>query len=89
MHKKRTHATPGGHPVSKPHTATSHSDALPIHAEHNGKPTATEHDIRTLAHAKWQAAGCPAGDGFDFWLAAEQELTCSGSVSALPPCKTQ
>ena len=79
MHKIRTHATPSGHPVSKPHTATSLTEVLPLHAERNGKPTATEDDIRSLAHAKWQAAGCPLGDGSDFWLAAEQELACDGS----------
>jgi len=79
MHRKRTHATPSGHPVTKPHTATAHPEAVPVHAERNGKPTATEDDIRTLAHAKWEAAGYPPGDGFDFWLAAEQELACNGS----------
>lgn len=79
MHKKRTHAMPSGHEVSKPHAATSLPEALPLLTERNGKPTATEDDIRTLAHTKWQAAGCPPGDGFDFWLAAEQELACDGS----------
>jgi len=79
MHKKRTHATPSGHSVSKSHAATSHPDSLPVHAERNGKPTATEDDIRTLAHAKWEAAGCPPGDGSDFGFAAEQELGCDGS----------
>lgn len=29
--------------------------------------------IRTLAHAKWEAAGKPEGGELDFWLAAEQE----------------
>lgn len=79
MHKKRTHATLSGHAVSKSHAATSHADALPVHVERNGKPTVTEDDIRMLAHTKWEAAGCPPGDGFDFWLAAEQELACNGS----------
>lgn len=31
--------------------------------------------IRDLAYAKWEAAGQPPGDGTDFWLAAERELT--------------
>lgn len=35
---------------------------------------ACEDEIRLLAHRKWEAAGCPAGDGFDFWLDAEREL---------------
>jgi hypothetical protein len=33
-----------------------------------------EDEIRLLAHRKWEAAGCPAGDGFEFWLDAEREL---------------
>ena len=35
---------------------------------------ACEEEIRELAYAKWEAAGCPSGDGFDFWLEAEQEV---------------
>jgi hypothetical protein len=81
MHKKRTHTTPNGHQVSKLHTATIHSDAMPVHPAGNVKPTVTEDDIRILAHAKWEAAGCPPGDGFDFWLAAELEVACNDSVS--------
>lgn len=30
--------------------------------------------VRLLAHGKWEAAGCPAGDGVDFWLEAEREV---------------
>jgi hypothetical protein len=30
--------------------------------------------IRELAYIKWEAAGCPCGDGVEFWLAAEAEL---------------
>ena len=30
--------------------------------------------IRVLAHQKWEAAGCPEGDGMEFWLDAEQEI---------------
>ncbi|MBS0266872.1 MAG: DUF2934 domain-containing protein [Planctomycetes bacterium] len=33
-----------------------------------------EDAIRHRAYYKWEAAGKPAGDGVDFWLAAEQEL---------------
>lgn len=35
---------------------------------------AQEDAIRTLAHSKWEAAGCPSGDGVDFWLEAEREV---------------
>ncbi|MEZ6136730.1 MAG: DUF2934 domain-containing protein [Pirellulaceae bacterium] len=42
---------------------------------------AQEEAIRVLAHEKWKAAGCPAGDGVDFWLDAEQEVTTEQSGS--------
>lgn len=30
--------------------------------------------IRSLAYLNWEAAGCPAGDGVEFWLEAEREI---------------
>ena len=33
--------------------------------------------LRTRAFLKWEAAGCPAGDGVLFWLEAERELQSS------------
>ena len=30
--------------------------------------------IQILAYQKWEAAGKPAGDGIQYWLAAEKEL---------------
>lgn len=33
-----------------------------------------EDEIRRRAYHKWQAAGCPSGDGVQFWLEAEREL---------------
>lgn len=35
---------------------------------------ARDEAIRALAFRKWEAAGCPAGDGFEFWLEAEREV---------------
>lgn len=35
--------------------------------------------IRALAHSKWEAAGCPAGDGLEFWLEAEREVNAERS----------
>jgi len=29
---------------------------------------------RPLAYRKWQEAGCPNGDGVQFWLDAEKEI---------------
>jgi hypothetical protein len=49
----------------------------------NQQPTdAREEAIRALAHSKWEAAGCPAGDGFDFWLEAEREVNAKRSGSS-------
>lgn len=36
--------------------------------------TPREENIRELAHQKWEAAGCPDGDGMALWLEAEREL---------------
>lgn len=48
----------------------------------NGQPTDADVEaIRTLAHSKWEAAGCPAGDGVDFWLHAEREVHADPSGS--------
>lgn len=33
-----------------------------------------EDRIRKLAYSKWVAAGCPPGDGVNFWCEAEAEL---------------
>ena len=37
--------------------------------------------IRELAHHKWEAAGFPPGDGFDFWLEAEREVKANQPAS--------
>jgi hypothetical protein len=41
----------------------------------NGKPV-SEDAIRLRAYQIWAAAGMPEGDGVQFWLKAEQELSC-------------
>lgn len=40
-----------------------------------------EETTRTPVHRKWEAAGCPAGDGFDFWLEAERKVNTKRSKS--------
>lgn len=35
----------------------------------------SEDRIRERAYLKWQAAGCPDGDGVAFWLEAEREVS--------------
>jgi hypothetical protein len=37
--------------------------------------TSTEDKIRSRAYSKWEKAGCPPGDGINFWLEAEGEIT--------------
>jgi hypothetical protein len=37
--------------------------------------TSCEDKIRDLAYEKWQASGCPEGDGVEFWLEAEREIS--------------
>jgi hypothetical protein len=36
-------------------------------------------DIQLCAFHKWEAAGKPTGDGTQFWLEAERELSVSGT----------
>lgn len=38
--------------------------------------------IRELAYIKWETAGCPCGDGVEFWLAAEAELVSKSQPEA-------
>lgn len=40
---------------------------------------ACEEAIRELAYQKWEEAGCPSGDGHDFWLDAEREVVAARS----------
>jgi hypothetical protein len=35
----------------------------------------TEEEVRMAAYYRWIDACCPPGDGVDFWLDAEEELT--------------
>lgn len=30
-------------------------------------------EVRRAAYQRWREAGCPAGDGASFWLAAEED----------------
>ena len=38
------------------------------------KTSPDEQTVRDLAYLKWTDAGCPHGDGVEFWLEAEREL---------------
>ncbi len=36
-----------------------------------------EAKIREQAYLLWEEAGCPEGDGSEFWVQAEQNVNCS------------
>ncbi len=42
-------------------------------------PENGDETIRELAYGKWEASGCPTGDGLEFWLQAEQEVKTAES----------
>ncbi|AWM42299.1 hypothetical protein C1280_18280 [Gemmata obscuriglobus] len=49
-------------------------------AQPSTEPAAVDDEkVRALAYSLWERAGRPAGDGGEFWLRAEQELTQRGS----------
>jgi hypothetical protein len=63
--------------VADPNATLTLSGELGCESEHiesHPPMNACEDEIRLLAHRKWEAAGCPAGDGIDFWLNAEREV---------------
>jgi len=48
-------------------------------------PVHDDNAIRLAAYYKWEQAGCPCGDGVQFWLEAEREIRGdAGSAEALP-----
>jgi hypothetical protein len=57
-------------------TYESQSTAAP-RGDQAHDPDAIEESIRVLAYFKWEAAGSPEGDGVDYWLEAEREVTAN------------
>jgi hypothetical protein len=57
------------HPVSLLSAAVATADKALIGA------LAVREDIQLCAFHKWEAAGRPSGDGVQFWLEAEKELS--------------
>jgi hypothetical protein len=77
----------GDEPMSKKHaspvhTASSHPtnepkpDSASVLAKPspNDKPPSQE-AVRLCAYQRWETAGKPGGNGINFWLEAEQELS--------------
>jgi hypothetical protein len=48
------------------------------------KHQGTHNQIRERAHLLWQEAGCPEGDGVEFWLQAENELQAGQKPAPYP-----
>ena len=44
------------------------------HEEQNSTAAMCCEKIRERAYYNWVSAGCPCGDGVEFWLQAENEL---------------
>jgi hypothetical protein len=57
------------------------SDSEPGQPYHKNPHDEFDMAVRELAYFKWEAAGFPEGDGFDFWLEAERELRANQSPS--------
>jgi hypothetical protein len=65
MAKQRTHAARGSGSVTEILTQSARI----------GRPTAENHEgIAALAHALWQARGCPDGSPEEDWFQAKQTL---------------
>ena len=74
-HEKQDHQT--GQELSR--RALEHSQQAHQHTEQAHRDFVNEHgfgheDIATLAHALWQARGCPEGSPEEDWFHAVQEL---------------
>jgi len=81
-HQHKHASLPDAGPA-KPTAPTKAAVALSDN-DHNGKLVSDE-DLRLCAYQKWEAAGKPAGDGVEFWLAAEQELRKGNTEKFVEP----
>ena len=81
-HEKQDHQT--GHERSR--RALEHSQQAYQHSEQAHQDAVNEHgiamfghqEIAVLAHALWQARGCPEGSPEEDWFHAAQELRARG-----------
>jgi hypothetical protein len=49
-------------------------ETMPAKPRKAAAPELTDREIAQRAYQRWQARGCPLGDGREDWLAAEAEL---------------
>lgn len=74
---RRTFRIQGGRVTARPADPLPSPPVAPepvVEAAPVAPAVPTDEQVRTLAYQKWEAAGCPPGDGVAFWRAAEQEL---------------
>ena len=71
-HHRKHAALPQSRAVA-PTTATQ--TAVASGDKSQNAPLVSAEEIRFCAYRKWEVAGKPTGDGIQFWLEAEQELT--------------
>lgn len=67
--------------ASLPPTESLASETLE-EAACTGTTKPCEESIRQRAYEQWQAAGCPEGDGVEFWLEAEREVASQATPGA-------
>ena len=60
-------------PAAKITAPTRTTRKKAVKSKENEKPDIND-AIRELAHLKWESAGCPEGDGTEFWYEAEREI---------------
>jgi hypothetical protein len=58
-----------------PTTPTTAEPAVAVGEKGREARSVCSDDIRLRAYRKWEDAGKPTGDGVQFWLESEQELT--------------
>lgn len=61
--------------LTAPRNAKSETKAVVAIVPSSNCQPLSEEDIRLRAYRKWEAAGKPEGDGVQFWLEAEQDLS--------------
>ena len=72
---RNTRGTPApARPASARSTPAEASDSVSLGPRTPPRTEPTEDEIRARAHALWEQAGRPEGDGTQFWLEAEKEL---------------
>ncbi len=56
-------------------SAANNASASTAAKQPEAPPLTCCENIRERAFVLWEAAGCPCGDGVEFWLQAEAELS--------------